>query len=65
MEKRQRRGFLFSLFRSFPASTRKGPLRLSAHTAHRSRTTERSESVSEEAEYILLTRLCFLFSPAQ
>ena len=58
MEKRLRRGLIASLLSFFLASPRKFPPRLSAGTARRSRTTERSESVSEEAEYILYHIFC-------
>ncbi|EHN2928793.1 hypothetical protein KIQ14_004618 [Salmonella enterica] len=51
MEKRQRR-ILFPPYFSFVASYMLHPV-LPAASARRSRTTERSESVSEEAEYIL------------
>ncbi|MBB8799678.1 hypothetical protein HEO38_024805 [Escherichia coli] len=58
MEKRLRRGLLASLLSFFLASSRKFPPRQQARTARRSRTTERSESVSEEAEYILYRIFC-------
>ena len=53
MEKRLRRGLIVSLLSFFLASPRKFPPPSKARTARRSRTTERSESVSEEAEYLL------------
>jgi hypothetical protein len=54
MEKRLRRGFIASLLSFFLASSRKFPP-VRAGSARRSRTTERSESVSEEAEYLRIT----------
>lgn len=72
MEKRQRRG-LFRVFRFFahmffpglsPDSVDNGVTAFEkGKSARRSRTTERSESVSEEAEehrylHVLLTHLC-------
>ena len=48
MENRQRRGLFISLASSLIALS----FGVSAPSARRSRTTERSESVSEEAEYL-------------
>lgn len=59
MEKRLRRGLIVSLLSSLLASTRKFPPHSLAGTARRSRTTERSEPVSEEAEYHL-SRIFYL-----
>jgi hypothetical protein len=57
MEKRLRRGLIASLLSFFLASP--GNFRpVVSHSARRSRTTERSESVSEEAEYILYHIFC-------
>jgi hypothetical protein len=54
MEKRQRRGLIVAKFSwHLP-----GNFRPAVSTARRSRTTERSESVSEEAEYILYRIFC-------
>jgi hypothetical protein len=66
MEKRQRRGLIASLF----SSSWHLPGNLApfvARSARRSRTTERSESVSEEASYlyhIFCLRAGAAFSPA-
>ncbi|WP_332127194.1 hypothetical protein, partial [Escherichia coli] len=49
MDKRLRRGAISSLLCIFLASSRKSPPGSYAISAGRSRTTERSESVSEEA----------------
>ena len=58
MEKRLRRDLIASLLSFFLVSSWKFPPRPQAGTARRSRTTERSESVSEEAEYILYRIFC-------